>query len=224
MWIYGYVASFVQANLLISSALSGFVAQPSRPRSEICATMSPYEFRTKEAQNARKSPQTAHFCSALPCIVVCVAAQCRHAYSCNKIRRNHEFYHLSPNCRILRSLPWLAYLVAFVLKSAHRAFLWLTRGCLRQKEKSIEAVYPPSLIASQLLDTVASYISYFFSVSNSLALFNLLMDKNFRSHPEGIFTLFQKRNEMVHIACPRTVFSVAVILLDKTLRFQSLER
>ena len=49
------------------------------------------------------------------------------------------------------------------------------------------------------------------------------MDKNFRSHPEGIFTLFQKRNEMVHIACPRTVFSVAVILLDKTFRFQSLE-
>ena len=50
------------------------------------------------------------------------------------------------------------------------------------------------------------------------------MDKNFRSHPEGIFTLFQKRNEMVYIACPRTVFSVAVILLDKTFRFQSLER
>ena len=49
------------------------------------------------------------------------------------------------------------------------------------------------------------------------------MDKNFRSHPEGIFTLFQKRNEMVHIACPRTVFSVAVILLDKTFRLQSLE-
>ena len=49
------------------------------------------------------------------------------------------------------------------------------------------------------------------------------MDKNFRSHPEGIFTLFQKRNEMVHIACPRTVFSVAVILLDKAFRFQSLE-
>ena len=50
------------------------------------------------------------------------------------------------------------------------------------------------------------------------------MDKNFRSHPEGIFTLFQKRNEMVHIARPRTVFSVAVILLDKTFWFQSLER
>ena len=45
-------------------------------------------FRTKEAQNARKSPQIAHFCSALPCIVTCVAAQCRHAYSCNKIRCN----------------------------------------------------------------------------------------------------------------------------------------
>ena len=50
------------------------------------------------------------------------------------------------------------------------------------------------------------------------------MDKNFRSYPEGIFTLLQKRNEMVHIACPRTVFSVAMILLDKTFWFQSLER
>ena len=45
-------------------------------------------FRIKEAQNARKSPKIAHFCSALPCKVICVAAQCRHAYSCNKIRRN----------------------------------------------------------------------------------------------------------------------------------------
>ncbi len=46
-----------------------------------------------------------------------------------------EFYYLSPNCRILRSLAWLAYLVAFILKSAHRAFLGLTRGYLRQKRK-----------------------------------------------------------------------------------------
>ena len=45
-------------------------------------------FRTKEAQNARKSPQIAHFCSALPCIVICVVAQCRRAYSCNKIRQS----------------------------------------------------------------------------------------------------------------------------------------
>ena len=39
-----------------------------------------------------------------------------------------EFYHLSPNFRILRSLAWLAYLVAFVLQSAHRALLGLTRA------------------------------------------------------------------------------------------------
>ena len=130
-----YVDSLVQANLFISSALSGFVAQPCRPRSEICATMSPYEFRTKEAQNARKSLKIAHFCSALPCKVICVAAQCRHAYSCNKIRRVPCLFHLSSNCRILRSWAWLAHLVAFVLKSAHRAFLGLTRGYLRQKRR-----------------------------------------------------------------------------------------
>ena len=43
---------------------------------------------TKEAQNARKSPEIAHFCSALPCKVICEAAQCRLAYSCNKIGRD----------------------------------------------------------------------------------------------------------------------------------------
>jgi len=48
-----------------------------------------------------------------------------------------EFYHLSPNCRILRSLAWLAYSIAFVLQSAHRAFLGLTRGYLRQKRRRI---------------------------------------------------------------------------------------
>ena len=48
-----------------------------------------------------------------------------------------EFYHLSPNCHILRSLAWLAYSVAFVLQSAHRAFLGLTRGYLRQKRRRI---------------------------------------------------------------------------------------
>jgi len=128
----------VREKTFISSALSGFCAQPSRPRSEICATMSPCEFRTKEAQNARKSPKTAHLCSALPSIVICVAAQCRHAYSCNKIRQ-------SPNSIISLQIAafcvlWLGwrYLVAFVFKSPHRAFLGLTRGCLRQKRRRLE--------------------------------------------------------------------------------------
>ena len=49
-----------------------------------------------------------------------------------------EFYYLSPNCRILRSSAWLAYLVASVLQSAHRAFLVLTRGYLRQKRRRLE--------------------------------------------------------------------------------------
>jgi len=126
--------------------------------------------------------------------------------------------------RFLRCQGGLAVLlVVLVLKSSHRAFLGLTRA---EKKNIYESATIRSFFvyAYQLLRSVgtAPYI-FFFSVSNSLALFNLLWDKNFRSHPEGIFTLLQKRNEMVHIACPRTVFSVAVILLDKTFRFQSLE-
>lgn len=53
-----------------------------------------------------------------------------------------KFYPLSSNCRILRSLAWLAYLVAFVLQSAHRAFFRLTRGYLRQKRRRL---YQPSV-------------------------------------------------------------------------------
>ena len=52
-----------------------------------------------------------------------------------------KFYPLSSNCRILRSSAWLAYLVAFVLQSAHRAFFGLTRGYLRQKRRRL---YQPS--------------------------------------------------------------------------------
>ena len=106
-------------------------AQTSRPTTS-------YKFRTKEAQNARNSPKTAHFCSALPSIVICVAAQCRHAYSCNKIRRNPNSITSLQIAVFLRSLAWLAYLVASVLQSPHRAFLGLTRRYLRQKRRRLE--------------------------------------------------------------------------------------
>ena len=92
-------------------------------------------FRTKEAQKARKSPKIAYFCSALPCKVICVAAQCRHAYSCNKIGRELSISTFLDLARFLRYQGGLAYLVVLVLKSAHEAFLGLTRGYLRQKEK-----------------------------------------------------------------------------------------
>ena len=49
-----------------------------------------------------------------------------------------EFYYLSPNCRIMRSLACLAYLIVFALQSPHRAFLWFTRGYLRQKRRKLE--------------------------------------------------------------------------------------
>ena len=59
-------------------------------------------------------------------------------YSCNKIRQSPISIIFLPIAVFLRSLAWLAYLVAFVLQSAHRAFLWLTRGYLRQKRRRLE--------------------------------------------------------------------------------------
>lgn len=87
LWLYGYVASFVRDKTLISSALSGFVAQPCRLTTSFCANKSTYDVVEFSDKRGSKSLEIAHFCSALPCIVTCVAAQCRHAYSCNKIGR-----------------------------------------------------------------------------------------------------------------------------------------
>lgn len=136
--LYGYVAPLVQANLLISSALSGFRAQLSRPTTSFCATMSPYdvvEFSDKRGSKSPKKPQNRSFL-----LGIAVQSELRGGSMSPRLflQQNMaklEFYHLSPNCRILRSLAWLAHLVAFVLKSAHKAFLWLPRGYLRQKRR-----------------------------------------------------------------------------------------
>ena len=55
----------------------------------------------KTAWKRAEKGQKAHNCSALPCKVICVAAQCRHAYSCNKIRRGLSilnFFDLARFC------------------------------------------------------------------------------------------------------------------------------
>lgn len=57
MPLYGYVALLVQANLLISSALSGFCAQLSRPTTSFCATMSPYDVVRISDKRGSKSPK-----------------------------------------------------------------------------------------------------------------------------------------------------------------------
>ena len=141
MPLYGYVAMLVQANLLISSALSGFRAQQSRPTTLFCATKSTYgvvDFSDKRGSKRPKKPQNRSFL-----LGIAVHSDLRGGSMSPRLflQQNTvqpEFYHLSPNCRILRSLAWLAHSVAFVLQSPHRAFLGLTRGYLRQKKRRLE--------------------------------------------------------------------------------------
>ena len=127
--------------ILISSALSGFRAQPSRPTTLFCATKSTYgvvDFSDKRGSKRPKKPQNRSFL-----LGIAVQSDLRGGSMSPRLflqqnTAQPEFYHLSPNCRILRSSAWLAYLVASVLQSAHRAFLWLTRGYLRQKRRRLE--------------------------------------------------------------------------------------
>ena len=88
-------------------------------------------FRTKEAQNARKSPKIAHFCSALPCMVVCVAAQCRHAYSCNKIRQSpNSIISLQIAAFCVLWLGWRTRSLSFF--SRHTGLSWGLHGQKRR--------------------------------------------------------------------------------------------
>ena len=59
-------------------------------------------------------------------------------YSCNKIRQSpNSIISLQIAVFCVLRLGW-RNLVASVLQSAHRAFLWLTRGYLRQKRRRLE--------------------------------------------------------------------------------------
>lgn len=141
LWLYGYVASFVRDKALISSALSGFVAQPCRLTTSFCANKSTYdvvEFSDKRGSKCPKKPENSPFLLGIAVHSDLRGGSMSPRLFLQQNMAKPEFYHLSPNCRILRSLVWLAYLVAFVFKSAHRAFLWLTRGYLRQKRRRLE--------------------------------------------------------------------------------------
>lgn len=84
-------------------------------------------FRTKEAQNARKSPKIAHFCSALPCKVICEAAQCRHAYSCNKIRQSpNSIISLQIAVFCILRLDWRTWSLSFF--NRHTGLSWGLHG------------------------------------------------------------------------------------------------
>ncbi len=117
----------------------GFSCATESTYDVFCATMSPYDvvrISDKRGSKRPKKPQNSLFL-----LGVAVQGDLRGGSMSPRLflqqnTAKPKFYSLSSNCRILRSLAWLAYLVTFILKSAHRAFLGLTRGYLRQKEKS----------------------------------------------------------------------------------------
>ena len=138
----------VQANLFISSALSSFDAQRWRPTTSFCATMSPHDvvnISNKRGLKCPKKPQNSPFCSALPSIVSAWAPPM--VPSLIPATKSGEL--VSPICvptcftfsQIARNLRYsarLAYLVASSSQAPHKASLWLTRGCLRQKRRRLE--------------------------------------------------------------------------------------
>ncbi len=173
MPLYGYVAMLVQANLLISSALSVFRAQLSRPTTLFCATKSTYgvvDFSDKRGSKSPKKPQNRSFL-----LGVAVQSDLRGGSMSPRLflqqnRARVIYLNFRYLARFLRCQGGLAYLVVLLLKSPHRAFLGLTRA----EKKNI---YKSAVIRSffdyayQLLRSVvtAPYI-FFFSVSNSLDL------------------------------------------------------
>lgn len=207
--LYGYVALLVQANLLISSALSGFRAQRWRPTTSFCATMSPYDvvrISDKRGSKSLKKPRNRPFL-----LGVAVQSDLRGGSMSprlflqqNRARFGHlNLLHLA---RFLRCLARLAYLVVLLLKSPHRAFLGLTRGYLRQKEKK----WLKRRICHRWLDyiysAVASLISFFFSVSKSLVLLIFLWIRISEATPKE-FLRYSKRETRWYILLVLEPFS-----------------
>ena len=97
--------------------------------------------RLKMPEKAHKQPILLGIAEHSECVS---ASNGAIAYSCNKIGRACQpdlcssLLHFLQIPRKLRYSARLAYLIAPSLKSPHRAFLWLTRGCLRQKRRRLE--------------------------------------------------------------------------------------
>ena len=135
----------VQANLIISSALSRFCAQPSRPTTLFCAIKSTYgvvDFSDKRGSKSPKKPQNCSFLLGIAehsdlrggsmsprLFLLQNRASLSARFDCSSL------IHFFAKPRNLRYSARLAYLVASSFKSPHKAFLGLTRGYLRQKKR-----------------------------------------------------------------------------------------
>ena len=154
--------------------------------------MLPSECRTKQHENGLKRDKIAYNCSVLPCEVICVAAQCRHAYSCNKIARGLSILNFFDLARFLRCQGDWRYLFASILKSTHSVFFGLT-WAEKKNIYELAAIRSFFVYAYQLLSSVmtALYI-FFFSVSNSLDLLIFLRIRISEATPKE-FLRYSKR-------------------------------
>ena len=164
--LYGYVALLVQANLLISSALSGFRAQPSRPTTSFCATMSPYdvvEFSDKRGSKCPKKPQNSLFL-----LGVAVQSDLRGGSMSPRLflqqnRAGFIFLNLlpfSPIFALSRGIGVLGHSRSLI---ATQGFLGAYTGIsTAERKKVIEAAHLPSLIGLHLLGSGISYILLLF--------------------------------------------------------------
>lgn len=138
LWLYGYVASFVRDKTLISSALSGFVAQPCRLTTSFCANKSTYdvvEFSDKRGSKSPKKPRNRPFLLGIAVHSDLRGGSMSPRLFLQQNRARLVYLNFPHSARFLRYQWGSAYLVVLLLKSPHRAFLWLTRGYLRQKKK-----------------------------------------------------------------------------------------
>lgn len=141
LWLYGYVASFVRDKTLISSALSGFVAQPCRLTTSFCASKSTYDvvkFSDKRGSKCSKKPPNSPFLLGIAEHSVLRGDSMSPCLFLQQNRAWFVYLNLLHSARFLRCQWGLEYLAVILLKSPHRAFFGLTRGYLRQKRRMLE--------------------------------------------------------------------------------------
>lgn len=154
--LYSYVAPLVQANLFISSALSGFGAQPCRLATSFCASKSTYDvvkFSDKRDSKRPKKPQNRPFLLGIAVHSGLRGGSMSPRLFLQQNTAKPEFYYLSPNCRILRSLAWLAtWSLSFL--NRHTGLSWGLHGDIYgRNEEVLSAICRHSLLLQMAIIT-----------------------------------------------------------------------
>ena len=143
----------MQANLLISSALSGFVAQPCRLTTSFCASKSTYDvvkFSDKRGSKCPKKPPNSPFLLGIAEHSVLRGDSMSPCLFLQQNTVQPDFYYLSSNCRILRSMTWLAVLGRFRVQIATQGFLVAYTGMFTAEKKKAWMVFGCSHFFAEL--------------------------------------------------------------------------